>query len=234
MKPEYNVFKSFTSSEFRLVRKRIIEAILATDMSYHSKNLSLLKNKLTAADISNGENVSQIIENKDSSIKFDNQQLVLNNLIHAADISNPGKLSKVYKKWVDLVFVEFFYQGDCEKKEKLPISLLCDRETTHIGKAQIGFIKFVTKPTFECIKTLFPEINPYLENMIKNLKMYEDDIKKEELNKQKAEKIIQEKITPNGEEKKDFNGGGSNITMKDSNNRTNVKMSDKIKINGVS
>jgi hypothetical protein len=226
MKPEYNILKNFSSSEFRIVRKRIIEGILATDMTNHSKNLSLLKNKLTVSEINNGENVSQIIENKDSSVKFDNQQLVLNNLLHASDISNPGKISKVYKKWVELVFVEFFYQGDCEKKEKLPISLLCDRETTHIGKSQIGFIKFVTKPTFECIKSLFPEINPYLENMAKNLKMYEDDVKKEELNKQKTERMIQTKTTLN--ENKEL--GATNFTLKNTNGFGNNTNNGNIKI----
>lgn len=174
----------------------MIESILATDMTNHAKNLTSLKNKCLASDITNGENVSEIIENKDPSIKFDNQQLVLSNLIHTADISNPAKISKVYKKWVDLVFVEFFYQGDCEKKESLPISLLCDRQTTHVGKSQIGFIKFVVRPMFECVKLLAPEINTYLDYINKNLKMFEDDIKKEEEKKKQGEMRVSNSNNP--------------------------------------
>ena len=154
-------------------------------MYFHNTNLNNLKAKISNAEISNGENISKIIDSTDPSAKFDNQQLILNNLIHVADISNPAKPSKAYKKWVDLVFVEFFYQGDCEKKEGLPVSLLCDRETTVVSKSQIGFIKFVVRPTFETIKLIAPEINPYIETISKNLKMYEDEVKRDEQKKLK-------------------------------------------------
>jgi len=186
MKPEYDILAHFTSPEFRIIRKRIIESVLATDMSQHSKSISALKNKINVHDIKNGENVSAIIDSTDSSVKFDNQQLILNNILHTADISNPAKISKVYKKWVELVFVEFFYQGDCEKKEGLSVSLLCDREITHISKAQIGFIKFVVRPTFDCLKVIIPEINAYVEFINKNLRNYEEEVRKEEVSKQKA------------------------------------------------
>lgn len=177
MKPEYNILSNMDDAEFRLMRKRTIEMILATDMAKHNKSVNTLKNKLTDLEQTDTSNLYEIIENPDSSIEFDNKQLILNNILHAADISNPAKVSKVYKKWVDLIFVEFFYQGDCEKKENLTISLLCDRETTVIPKTQVGFIKFVVRPTFEIMVQLFPEINTYLEFINKNLKIYEDEIK---------------------------------------------------------
>ena len=37
MNPEYNILSNFNSAEFRLIRKRIIECIMATDMSNHQK-----------------------------------------------------------------------------------------------------------------------------------------------------------------------------------------------------
>lgn len=161
----------------------MIESVLATDMANHSKAVTGLKNKIVYADIKSDSEISKIIEDSDSLKKFDNQQLILNNIIHAADISNPAKLPFIYKKWVDLVFLEFFYQGDLEKKEKLNISLLCDRDTTDINKAQVGFIKFVVKPTFDNIKILAPEIKTYTDYIAKNLKMYEDAIQSAETKK---------------------------------------------------
>lgn len=183
MKPEYNILSNFNSAEFRLIRKRFIEAILATDMINHNKSLTNLKNKIQAAGIHNGENVHLLVESEDPSEKFNNQQLVLNNILHTADISNPAKISKVYKKWVELVFVEFFDQGDNEKKEGLPVSLLCDRETTIIPKSQIGFIKFVVRPSFDTLMLIIPEIANYVDNINRNLKMYEEEVKKEETRK---------------------------------------------------
>ena len=175
--PKFNILSKLNPSEFRLLRKRMIESVLATDMSNHSKYLTALKNKITIAEIKEGNDIYKIIEDNDPIKRFENQQLVLNNIIHAADISNPAKLSSVYRKWVDLVFVEFFDQGDLEKKENLTVTILCDRVTTDISKAQIGFIKFVVKPTFEAIGCLSPEIKTYIEYINKNLKMYEDIVK---------------------------------------------------------
>lgn len=174
LKPENNILKFLDQARYRLVRKRMIECIISTDMTHHSKLYSSLKNKLSAFEINDGNNVEKmIVDSANSSNTFDNQQLVLNNILHLADISNPAKPSKIYSKWVDLVFVEFFNQGDLEKKQNLPISLLCDRETTNINKAQIGFIKFVVKPLMECVLCIIPEINPYMETMKHNLKTYE-------------------------------------------------------------
>lgn len=175
MKKEFNILVKFSSAEFRLIRKRIIECILATDMTYHSKIITNLKNKISLAGVVEGQNIQKLIEDIDVSKKFDNQQLILSNIIHAADISNPIKLPTIYRKWVDRVFIEFFNQGDLEKKENLPISLLCDRATTEICKAQVGFIKFVVRPTFEILKVLVPEIQTYFDYMNRNLKMYEDE-----------------------------------------------------------
>ena len=176
MNKEYNILSNFNSSEFRLIRKRIIEVVLATDMTNHSRNLSALKNKLAYAEISNGENVSRIIHDEDNSITFENQQLVLNNILHTADISNPAKLSNIYNKWVEFVFEEFFNQGDLEKKANISVTMLCDRLTTDITKSQIGFIKFVVKPSFDCIMLIAPEIKTYNDYLNKNLKMYEDKV----------------------------------------------------------
>jgi hypothetical protein len=116
-----------------------------------------------------------MIQDKDNSVLFNNQQVVLNYVIHAADISNPAKIEFVYKKWVDLVFEEFFYQGDLEKKEGLQVSMLCDRSSTSIVKAQIGFIKFVVKPTFEMLTHISPEVKTYLYYINKNLIVFEGE-----------------------------------------------------------
>ncbi len=174
---ECNVLERFNPSEFRLIRKRMIEAVLATDMTNHSSSLSELKKKIASADIFNGNNIDKLINDGDDTKRFNNQQIILNNIIHTADISNPAKISHIYKKWVNLVFEEFFYQGDLEKNEGLQISTLCDRHSTDIVKSQIGFIKFVVKPSFDCLSNLAPGIKRYLDYIQINLNMYEEEAK---------------------------------------------------------
>ena len=43
-------------------------------------------------------------------------------------------LDKISYEWTKRVYGEFFIQGDLEKKQGLPISMFCDRETTNINK----------------------------------------------------------------------------------------------------
>ena len=178
-KPEFNVLENLSIEEFRLVRRRMIESILATDMTNHSKHLSLMKQKLDALNIKEGNNLDNLLSNNITK-NHENQQAVINLCVHSADISNPGKPMKIYSKWVDLIFEEFFLQGDLESKSNLPISLLCDRSNTNISKAQIGFIKFVVLPTFECLSQIIPAVTNMIDNTTRNLKQYEEILKNEE------------------------------------------------------
>ena len=171
--PKCNILVNFTNEEFRQIRRRMISCILATDMTYHYKHLSELKGKLDTFEISKGKNIEKLIVADSSSKNNENQQLILDNTIHLCDISNPAKKANVYDKWVDLIFEEFFNQGDKERAVNIPISLLCDRGSTNITKAQIGFINFIVKPYFECFINLVPEIQSYMDNIEGNLKRYE-------------------------------------------------------------
>ena len=121
-------------------------------MANHIKHLSSLRTKAESFDIINGKNLEKMINTENSTKTYENQQMILGMCIHCSDISNPAKPEEVYDKWVELVFVEFFHQGDLERQANIPISLLCDRNTTNINKSQIGFINFIVKPTFDCLK----------------------------------------------------------------------------------
>ena len=71
-------------------------------------------------------------------------------MFHLADISNSTKKFDICWKWVELLFVEFFTQGDKEKHLGIPVSMFMDRCTTNIEQSQIGFIDFIIKPAYEC------------------------------------------------------------------------------------
>jgi hypothetical protein len=174
LKPENNITSNFNDEEYRLFSRRLIDCILATDMALHVKHLSSFSSKMEFFNISNGKNSEKMIKNDNALKDYENQQLILGFSLHCCDISNPAKISKVYDRWVDLIFKEFFNQGDLEKKSQMSISLLCDRETTNIVKSQIVFINFIVKPTFECIVNFIPEIDSYLKTINENLLLYEE------------------------------------------------------------
>ena len=168
---EYNLFCNLSKEEFRHIRRRMINCILSTDMAFHSKMMADFKNKISIFNIENGKN-SNLLLGEDENKYYDNQQSVLNLVIHSSDISNPTKIEKVYDKWVELVMNEFFLQGDLEKEKNLPISPLCNRETTSIPSSQLGFMNFVVLPSFKTFHIIFPQVEPYLNQLKKNCERY--------------------------------------------------------------
>lgn len=151
----------------------MIETILATDISSHTKNLNTLKTKLDTFGVKKGKNVNNLIYDDNVIKTYENQQAVLSMCIHSADISNSAKVENIQKTWIDLEFEELFEQGDIELKQGLPVSLLCDRKTICIYKYKIGFIKFAVLPTFECLVDIMPEIGMYVDVINDNIVKYE-------------------------------------------------------------
>lgn len=159
------------------------KAILWTDMSQHFTKLAQLKSKISA----NGtDNPAKFYVNADGR----SISTVLLFLLHVADISNPAKPAPVFVEWCDRCLDEFFVQGDAEKKAFMPVSPMCDREKTVKSDSQLGFIKFIVRPSFVTMSDLMPrvidEVLPVLED---NLRYWEDKKLKddEEMNGEKAD-----------------------------------------------
>jgi hypothetical protein len=199
-KNEYNIFINFSPEEYRICRRRMIDGILSTDMANHQKVISAVKIKMDTFDIKNGENLEKIFSSEDEENLgklFENQQCILNMIIHGSDISNPGKPDKISNEWTKRVYGEFFVQGDLEKKQNLPISNFCDRNTTNINKAMIGFISFVVGPTIDTLTNLVPEVYDYTEYCRGNLRKHKigakNDDRKAEAEKRKKEMLEKKK-----------------------------------------
>jgi len=69
-------------------------------------------------------------------------------MFHLADISNPTKPWELCKHWTDLLFLEFFAQGDLERERGLDIGQMLDRNVTNVARCQIGFLDVIIKPSF--------------------------------------------------------------------------------------
>ena len=195
---ECNIFKALSPEEFRICRKRMIRSILSTDMANHQTVLSNIKAKIATFNIIKGNNFELIFKTEENqnnlNTLFNTQQSILNMFMHSADISNSAKPDKISENWTKRVYDEFFVQGDLEKKLGLPVSNFCDRETTNINKAMIGFIDFVVLPTFELLSTLIYETSEYRDHCKANLKKYLNNVKKEE---RKAKLKPREKTSKN-------------------------------------
>jgi hypothetical protein len=175
MRADCNFIENFSLTEFKQLRKRMIECVLATDMSHHSKVISQFKTKAQVFEIIKGHNTEKLVRN-DSKSYFEDIQEVLNLFIHLGDLSHNTKTFEVSKKWTYLLYEEFFKQGDQEKKLNASISMFCDRETTNIPKSQVGFIKGIVIPSFDVLVNFFPDLDYTVENLEDNLESWEEEL----------------------------------------------------------
>ncbi len=156
-----NLFQNLTSGERTIMRKRIINCVLATDMAMHNDTVSKFQNLITVHNIYNGKNGEKIINAKD---EFESKQLVLDACLHLADIGNPCRAYPIHRVLALKVLEEFGRQGDIEKSMKLPISFLCDRTTINVPICQIGYITGVLKPLLVRMVSVFPGLKVMLTN----------------------------------------------------------------------
>ncbi|KAJ4458763.1 putative 3'; 5'-cyclic-nucleotide phosphodiesterase regA [Paratrimastix pyriformis] len=133
-KPRCNILENLTPAEYREMRKSIIAMILATDLSAHFTTLTRFTTHTETAPFS-----------RDSP---DDRQLLLDILLHAADISNPSKPWPIAKRWSELNAREFFEQGDMERKKGLPVSPYMDRGSSTAARFQVSLIDYCISPTF--------------------------------------------------------------------------------------
>ena len=82
---------------------------------------------------------------------------------HLSDISNSAKPFHLCKSWIDLLFQEFFSQGDLERNAGLPISYLMDRTTVNVAKSQIGFLDVIINPSFVVLASIFPKMQAHVD-----------------------------------------------------------------------
>jgi hypothetical protein len=195
-----NLFHDLSPTQFNDSRKIILTCILNTDMAFHFENLKKLEMFEEVhgtfildyvAKLADGDSppVPECLQ--DSA----NKLLLQESFLHAADLSNPVKPTKVYEKWVDRVTSEFFSQGDTEKGMGMAASMMCDRDTTNIPNMQMGFIDFIIFPFYSTLFKLFPDgLQPLGQHLQENYSHYgrlaiKDAPEKEQALKEKMEKM---------------------------------------------
>jgi cAMP-specific phosphodiesterase 4 len=114
------------------LEKQISSLILATDITRQQEFIGKFK------DFLNNNSLNMCDAN--------HRHFILQIALKCADISNPCRPWDISKKWSLKVCEEFYRQGDFERQLNLPVTSLCDRQTTTVPKIQTGFFKFVVTP----------------------------------------------------------------------------------------
>ncbi len=102
----------------------------------------------------------------------EDRQMLINVLLHSADLSNAVKPWKLSKFWSDLVQKEFLCQGDKEKESGLPVSMFMDRNNYNQAKMSLNFYDIIVAPLFQSLKELLPKVEMCLSNLFFNKQMW--------------------------------------------------------------
>ncbi|MBI4084005.1 MAG: 3',5'-cyclic nucleotide phosphodiesterase [Candidatus Lambdaproteobacteria bacterium] len=135
------------------------ELLIATDFAFHQEFLQRFEQRLQSGpiDFADPEFLS----------------LVLRGIIKAADIANSAKPFPQAQVWGRRVMHEFWAQGDNEKRRRLPVGPLNDREKVDMSTAQVGFIKFAAMRLFELLSVVEPALTGCVEHLHRNAHTYE-------------------------------------------------------------
>ena len=222
-----NIFDKLNPQEYKLIRKRMISEILATDMANHVKVMTVLQPNIYECE--NNINNKEFKLSGNEKTKFDEQQSLLDFFIHSADLGHNTKLFNISLQWVELLSEEFWRQGDLEKELNLPVSFLCDRENTDVPNSQKGFINGFIKPTLDILISIFPTLKFLLNNANENLvewqKLIDQNRKKgwTPIKKSKAKKIRLNSFVPIG-----LNKSENNENLSNNNNKKIISLKNKI------
>ncbi|KAG8348507.1 putative 3'5' cyclic nucleotide phosphodiesterase [Trypanosoma vivax] len=142
--PQYDILIGFPEEQRREIRDTVIEMVLATDMSLHTKYLNEFKCRLR--------------ERPPFTSRRD-QNLALSMALKMADISNCGRSLDVYLNWSAKVSDEFFMQGDRERCLGLPCSPFMDRMNPTRAQGQSSFMNYVFLPFYETMAEFLPNMH---------------------------------------------------------------------------
>lgn len=131
-----NIFQNLQRDQYRSVREKIIDAVLATDMTKHFDHVSKFVSSFN-------DSAKPCLESADS------RKLVSRMLIKCADISNPLRSRHLCIEWAKRISEEYFEQTEDEKAKGLPVMMaIFDRNCCNLGKSQTGFIDFIIRDMF--------------------------------------------------------------------------------------
>jgi CheY-like chemotaxis protein len=142
-RPDADILAVLPHDDKSEVERMIMECILSTDPSLHTKY------------------VKKLCAMSSTSVLLPYQRLlIMQCIVKMADISNVARdWDGPGYRWSCLVSQEFFDQGDALKSYSMNVAPFLDRNATTIGKNSLVFIDGFALPLFQAIGQLFPNFD---------------------------------------------------------------------------
>ncbi len=112
------------------MRRMVIGSVLMTDMTQHFQLLEAFNRA----------------RSKQPDINlWDEKDILLQLILHTADISNPFRVPRLATLWGELVTQEFIQQGDKERALGMQVTPTCDKDIVVVSTSQLRFAKWFVK-----------------------------------------------------------------------------------------
>ncbi|NP_001407479.1 cGMP-dependent 3',5'-cyclic phosphodiesterase isoform 11 [Mus musculus] len=148
-----NIFDHFSRKDYQRMLDLMRDIILATDLAHH---LRIFKDLQKMAEVGYDRNNRQ------------HHRLLLCLLMTSCDLSDQTKGWKTTRKIAELIYKEFFSQGDLEKAMGNRPMEMMDREKAYIPELQISFMEHIAMPIYKLLQDLFPKAAELYERVASN------------------------------------------------------------------
>uniref|UniRef100_A0A673LI26 Phosphodiesterase n=1 Tax=Sinocyclocheilus rhinocerous TaxID=307959 RepID=A0A673LI26_9TELE len=148
-----NIFEKFSRKDYQRMLDLMRDIILATDLAHH---LRIFRDLQKMAD---------------GATRHEHQthrSLLLCLLMTSCDLSDQTKGWKTTRKIAELIYKEFFSQGDLEKAMGNRPSEMMDREKAYIPELQISFMEHIAMPIYKLLQEIFPRSAELYERVAAN------------------------------------------------------------------
>lgn len=148
----------------------------------YKRVLDLMQHNILATDIANHLRHMKEIEHM-GEVGFDSSnpahhELLCSLLMTSCDLSANCKDWESTKSICDLIYTEFFSQGDLEKAMDKAPSEMMDRERAFIPELQLGFLDGIAGPVYKVLAKVLPQTGVVYESLKQN-RMKWVELKKE-------------------------------------------------------
>uniref|UniRef100_A0A8C9DKJ9 Phosphodiesterase n=1 Tax=Prolemur simus TaxID=1328070 RepID=A0A8C9DKJ9_PROSS len=148
-----NIFDHFSRKDYQRMLDLMRDIILATDLAHH---LRIFKDLQKMAEVGYDRTNKQ------------HHRLLLCLLMTSCDLSDQTKGWKTTRKIAELIYKEFFSQGDLEKAMGNRPMEMMDREKAYIPELQISFMEHIAMPIYKLLQDLFPKAAELYERVASN------------------------------------------------------------------
>ncbi|EGD76090.1 hypothetical protein PTSG_11643 [Salpingoeca rosetta] len=175
--PDCDILAHFKPEEKKTIRRLIIDMVLGTDMTLHKKHIETFMSysSKSASLMEEYEHMEVPADILSIETTLKDRSFVLEYMLHCADLSACTKPWNLCYRWAYRVLNEFWLEGDEEKRRKLPVGDLNDRDAGSVPAGQYGFLRFVCHPLWkEWNDFVSPDVKGiFMTNLESNMALWE-------------------------------------------------------------